>query len=262
MSKPLHSGRAAEGGVMAAMAALEGVTGALDILDGERGFGNAMSRDVDWVGAVAGLGEEWTITSMTQKNHSACGHMHAAIDAVAEMVNKHSIDAAKVREIRVGSYQKSLEICGNADPQTPYEAKFSMAYCLGHALLTGGGCRMTAFEPHRLHDAALRVEMAKVVHTIDDGCEAAFPRARSAKVEIELADGTVHAHHAPTRKGDPDAPLSDGELDEKFNDLAIMVMSAANAATLLGGLHRLDQMASLADLKLVALETPTAQAAE
>jgi hypothetical protein len=41
-----------------------------------------------------------------------------------------------------------------------------------------------------------------------------------------------------------------------------MVKSAANAATLLGGLHRLDQMASLADLKLVALETPAAQAAE
>ena len=43
MSKPLHSGHAAEVGALAAMAAAKGVTGAADILEGEVGFGNAMS---------------------------------------------------------------------------------------------------------------------------------------------------------------------------------------------------------------------------
>ncbi len=56
LSKPIHAGRAAEGGLLAAMLAAKGVTGALDILEGERGFGNAMSADVDWQAATAGLG--------------------------------------------------------------------------------------------------------------------------------------------------------------------------------------------------------------
>ena len=48
MSKPIHSGHAAEVGALAAMAAAKGVTGATDILEGEVGFGNAMSTGADW----------------------------------------------------------------------------------------------------------------------------------------------------------------------------------------------------------------------
>src|SRR5512146_2618655 len=48
MSKPLHSGHAADVGALAALAAAGGVTGATDILEGEVGFGAAMSADPDW----------------------------------------------------------------------------------------------------------------------------------------------------------------------------------------------------------------------
>src|SRR6188768_2539523 len=47
MTKPLHGGHAADAGAMAAMAAKKGVTGALDILEGEVGFGAAMSVNPD-----------------------------------------------------------------------------------------------------------------------------------------------------------------------------------------------------------------------
>jgi len=48
MSKPLHAGRGAEAGVTAALAAREGVTGSLDVLEGEAGFGRAMGDNPDW----------------------------------------------------------------------------------------------------------------------------------------------------------------------------------------------------------------------
>src|SRR5678816_968370 len=48
MSKPLHAGRAAEAGVTAALAAREGVTGSLDVIEGDAGFGRAMSNGPDW----------------------------------------------------------------------------------------------------------------------------------------------------------------------------------------------------------------------
>ncbi|MBX6370098.1 MAG: MmgE/PrpD family protein, partial [Rhodospirillales bacterium] len=41
MSKPLHAGHAAEAGALAAMLAAKGFTGALDVLEGEAGFGAA-----------------------------------------------------------------------------------------------------------------------------------------------------------------------------------------------------------------------------
>src|SRR5919106_5849543 len=42
MSKPLHAGHAAEAGVNAALAAREGVTGSLDVMEGEAGHGRAV----------------------------------------------------------------------------------------------------------------------------------------------------------------------------------------------------------------------------
>jgi 2-methylcitrate dehydratase PrpD len=62
--------------------------------------------------------------------------------------------------------------------------------------------------------------MPRVTVAIDPACEAAFPGQRSARVRITLDDGRVLEKFQPTRKGDPDAPLSDAELSAKFIELA------------------------------------------
>src|SRR5690606_8227527 len=55
MSKPLHSGRAADAGLLAAMGAAKGITGSLDILEGEFGMGRAMSSGPDWQAVLADI---------------------------------------------------------------------------------------------------------------------------------------------------------------------------------------------------------------
>lgn len=262
MSKPIHAGRAAEGGLLSALIAARGVTGALDILEGERGFGNAMSVDVDWTRAVEGLGEDFTITRMTQKNHAACGHLHATIDAVNALREAHDLRADNVTRIDVGSYQKSKEICGNGDPRTPYEAKFSTHYCAALALRNGKALRTGDFTPEHLGDAELRRVMSLVTLEIDEGCQAAFPRARSARVEIETTDGRVLKHFAPTRRGDPDSPLSDAELADKYTDLAAPVIGGDGARQLLRRLWTLDTLGSISALGLDGLGNDEAQAAQ
>ncbi|WP_339850901.1 MmgE/PrpD family protein [uncultured Nisaea sp.] len=256
MSKPLHAGRASEGGVLAARMAKAGITGALDILEGAAGLGAAMSRDVDWNAAVKGLGSDWTIERTTQKNHAACGHVHAAVDAVREIVTTNNIAAESIQRIEAGSYQKSLEICGNADPKTAFEAKFSLPYCLG-AVIATGAVRIAAFSPEALANPAIRDIAAKVEHMVDPECDAAFPRRRSAKVTVETRDGQRFSHYAQTRKGDPDLPLSDAELDEKFFELTGDVLGAA-AGPLRDALWRIDTLASLSELPFGTIEAKSA----
>jgi len=255
MSKPLHAGRAAEGGVLAARMAEQGITGALDILDGAAGFGAAMSQDVDWTAAVSGLGTDWTIERTTQKNHAACGHVHAAVDAAREIVTANGLTAGDIARIDVGSYAKSLEICGNADPKTAFEAKFSLPYCVG-AVIAKGAVRIAAFTPEALEDRDIRALAAKVEHRTDPDCEAAFPKKRSARVTIETMDGRSFSHYAPTRKGDPDAPLSDGELDAKFAELTAEVLGAGSA-DLGKAVWGIDGMRTLAELP-VGMPVPEA----
>jgi 2-methylcitrate dehydratase PrpD len=231
MTKPLHAGRAAEAGVLAALGARHGVTGAAGMLDGERGFGRAMSAGVDWQAAVAGLGEDWTITRTTQKNHGCCGHTFAALDAIIALRAEHGLAPADVESIRVGTYGAALEICGNQDPRTGYEGKFSLPYTAAVALAEGR-VRLDAFDEAHLHDPLVREIMAKVTLELDPECHAAFPRRRSARVAVHLTDGRVLERHAPTRKGDPDAPLSDAELVDKYRELAAPVLGVGEAEVL------------------------------
>jgi 2-methylcitrate dehydratase PrpD len=78
--------------------------------------------------------------------------------------------------------------------------------------------------------------MPRISVSLDPECEAVFPARRSAKVTIRLRGGKELFQHQPTRKGDPDAPLSDRELDEKFLELAEPVVGDAAAKALLAQL--------------------------
>jgi hypothetical protein len=60
-------------------------------------------------------------------------------------------------------------------------------------------------------------------------------------VAIETRDGRTETLLQPTRKGDPDAPLSDAELEAKYLELAVPVVGAARAGALLARLWRLER---------------------
>jgi 2-methylcitrate dehydratase PrpD len=243
MSKPLHAGRAAETGVLCAQMAAAGVTGADEMLEGPRGFGNAMSRDVDWETAFANLGDDYTITRMTQKNHCCCGHTFAAIDSVLALREQAELNIDTVQKIYIGSYGKAAEVCGNRDPQTAFEAKFSLAYVVAIAALKGS-VRLAAFSDEWLQNEDVRKLMERIEITVDEKAEAVFPSFRSATVEIELADGKRINHHSPTRRGDPDSPLSDSEIEHKFKELTAPLMDADTQDAVISKIWALEQQGS------------------
>jgi 2-methylcitrate dehydratase PrpD len=244
MSKPLHAGRAAEGGVTAALAAREGVTGSLDVIEGEAGFGRAMGDNPDWNKLIATLGKDFHICRMTFKNHSCCGHTFAAIDGALALQQRMNIAAREIERIRVGSYRAAKEVSGYESPQTPAEARFSLKYVVATAL-THGSVRLAAFEPGRINDGATRDLMARIEVAIDPELDAAFPGQRAARVAFVARDGRREELLQPTRIGDPDAPLSDAQLDGKYLELAVPVIGEDKARALLQKLWKLESEKSL-----------------
>ena len=241
MSKPLHAGRAAEAGVTAALAAQQSVTGSLDCIEG---FGRAMGDGPDWEKALATLGRDFHITKMTFKNHACCGHTFAAIDGALEVKKKLGFRTEDIRSVRIGTYRAGLEVAHYEDPRTPAEGRFSLKYVVATAL-THGSVRLAAFEADRLNDPSTRALMKKVAVELDPQLDAGFPAQRAARVAIQLVDGKSEEWLQPTRKGDPDMPLSDKELEEKFLELAAPVLGIAAARSLLERLWRLEKQSSL-----------------
>ncbi len=250
MSKPLHAGRAAEGGVLAALGARHGLTGVPDMLEGARGFGVAMSAAVDWDAAVAGLGTEWTIERITAKPHPCCGHTFAAIDAMQAIIGA-GVAPGEIERVAVGTYLAATEICENTDSATPYEAKFSLPFTVALAALNRP-VTLDAFVAERLHDPELRAMMGRIEVALDGRAEAAFPAMRGARVAVTTRDGKVHRHHQKTRRGDPDLPLSDDEIGAKFHLQADPVIGAGAAAKIAGALWRADELESVARIPVAS----------
>ena len=219
MTKPMHPGHAAEVGLNAALLAQAGMTGTPDILEGDAGFGAALCESPRWDLLFDDLGKTWNIEQMTFKNHGCCGHNFPAIDAVSHLLNAHKIDPKDIQQIRVGGYKPTVEVCHYVHPKSPFEAKFSLTYTVSARIILGR-VREKAFLPSALSDPQIYAMEDKVKLAIDPECASHFPVHRSAKVEIEMADGTVYAHHQLTRHGDPDEPLTDQELVDKFHELA------------------------------------------
>ena len=115
-------------------------------------------------------------------------------------------------------------------------------------LLVHGSVRLNAFSPERMQDPNVRALLAKVEVTADPELSRGYPNQRAAQIEIELNDGKKLAHFQPYRKGDPELPLTDDELNDKFRELATPVLGEAVARRLL------DELWSLEKLKTVDLE--------
>ncbi|MCL6247925.1 MmgE/PrpD family protein [Acinetobacter sp. ANC 4945] len=251
MTKALHGGHAASIGVTAAKAAAKGITGALDILEGEVGFGAALSKDPKWEKATLNLGTDYNVCKMTQKNHGCCGHTFAAIDGVLEIrsqILNQNLNLEDVENITVRTYQTALDVTGNFNPESAFQCRFSLPYVVSHGFLHGS-VRLNAFIDEQMASIETRELMKKLILESDDELTSKFPNQRAAKVKLTLKNGQSFEHFSPCRKGDPEAPLSDEELDNKFYELVEGVLTTSHAKELRDQIWNLENI-RVADLTL------------
>jgi 2-methylcitrate dehydratase PrpD len=104
---------------------------------------------------------------------------------------------------------------------------------------------LNAFLPDRMDDPDVRALMTKIEVVADPELSKGYPTQRAAQVDIETNDGRKLAHFQPTRKGDPEMPLTDEELNDKFLELATPVIGAASARALLEQLWRTEKLSNV-----------------
>lgn len=225
MSKHLHAGHAAAAGMRAALLAELGFTGPERILEGDRGFFRALCPDA-LPEAVTADAAGWRLPETSIKPYPCCRHTHPAIDAslgVREALVSEGVDAGTLEEVRVGSYADALRLTDDPDPRSPWEAKFSLQFCVAVTLLHGAP-GMETFE-ERLHDPGVRALMGRVQVGEDPRLAAAYPGRWGAQVDVAApvggapAGGGGWSHRCDSAAGDPENPLSDPQLDAKVRGL-------------------------------------------
>lgn len=219
MTKQLHPGKAAMNGVMSTMLAKKGFTGAQRILEGNRGFFEAMSEQYDASKITAGLGEEFKIMENSFKVHASCRHTHHAMDLMVELANGRTLSLKDIDQITVKTYQVAINITDNDEPDTVYAAKFSLQYCVALALLTGQG-DLDAFSEKALWNDDIRSLMKKIDVQVDQTIDQMYPEKWGAEVEILLNSGETMLTETDFPKGDPENAVTADDLMQKYMKLA------------------------------------------
>ena len=240
-SKQLHTAKAAANGVLAAWTAQRGLTGARRVLEGQQGMGAGMSRDVNQEALVEGLGERWAVLETSLKLHACCRHTHPSADALEAAMLEHRLGPGVVRLVRARVHQAAIDVLAPVlDPQTPHQARFSMAFVL--ALIAIQGRAGVEDFKLRLHDPEVRRFMEKVEMVYDPEVDAAYPERWEGSIEIETVGGLHIESRLDYPRGDPLNPLSRAEIVEKVDRLVRLGGgTAAGAGSMVDRILRLDR---------------------
>jgi len=245
-SKQLHTAHAASAGLMAAMLAAEGFTGAQHILEGKQGLAAGMSSDADVSRLADGLGSRWALAETSFKFHASCRHTHPAADALQQVMHQHHLAASDIAQVTTLVHQGAIDVLGPVVvPASVHQAKFSMGTVLAMiALHDRAG--LAEFDAH-FNSPAAAAFRDKVTMQLDAEVDSAYPARWIGKVVVQTLDGRTLHGRVDEPKGDPGNTLSRPELEAKFRALARYRDGATEAE--LAGLIR--QVWTLADTPVV-----------
>lgn len=256
MSKHLHPGKAAFNGVLSADLARAGFTGATRILEGERGFFRAMSTSYDPTRITDGLGRAWKISENCYKLHSCCGHTHTAIDVALDLRSKQKWSAedvlTNVTGIHIETYGPGYEVVKHSNPCSPFQAKFSIAYCVAAGLLEGR-VGLDQFSSERfttdgVSHGAISVMLGRTRVTVADDLTRRYPSAWPTRITLTLHDGSVLRGSSGYPRGNPENPVCTSELENKFLALVESRFGRDTANAALRAVRGLDGCKDMAEL--------------
>ncbi len=232
--KPFNIGKAALNGLMSAFMGYAGFMGPEDILGGKRGFFSVMGDPVKpYLNGQIGI-EPLMIEGIYLKPYASCRHCHPAIEAAIHLRKQYDFTCGSIASIKVKTYD--LAVFGHDHSEIKGVASAKMSTPFGIAVaLTYGKAGINEFNRQTIKNKKL-MRLAEMVEvSAVDELSALVPEKRSAIVEIHMTSGQIYSHRVDYPKGEPENPLSDSELYEKFLDLATFGGFSVNEAKELAG---------------------------
>jgi 2-methylcitrate dehydratase len=241
---------ATQSGVFAAMLAEKGYTGPEHVVDGKEGLAHCFGPQWKLNLLTDGLGESWRITQCGMKAFPTEALTHTPISAVLDLVKQHDLKPEQVEKIHIRSLARAADILADPskyDPRSKETADHSLPYVIAAALVDRQVTPLQ-FTPEKIANPAIRAQLKKVEVVADPEIEKVFPALQRAIVSIHTKDGREFTRQLDFPKGDPRNPLTDREVEEKFEALAEPVLSKAARRKVIDavwGLEKLDSVATL-----------------
>lgn len=218
--KPYNVGRAVMDGLTAAYIGKCGYIPPVDILGGKRGFLNVMS-DTQNIEFLETFDEKDTPSILGNffKPYPACRHCHSTIDAALRIARENSIDPKEIEKIKIGVYKLALTGHDHTDVKTTKSAMMSIPYGAVVSLVKKDA-GLPQFDENVVLSPDIQYLLQKVEIEEDAELTNLLPDIRGSKVEV-VANGKNYNSRVDYSLGEPENPMSDKDIIEKFKGLAV-----------------------------------------
>ena len=253
MCKPLHAGKAAANGLLAAQLAARGFTSNPGVLDVAQGFTTTQTTTPNPERALQGLGEDYAIRGVLFKYHAACYGTHETIEGVLRLRRKHGLAPGDVQQVRLTVPPGNLAMCNIQEPSTALEGKFSLRFTAALAL-SSDDTSEAAFTDAAVRQPGLVALRNRV--SVEGRSEAA--RA-GTDVVITTTSGQELRESVNLETPAGDLAMQWERLEAKYLSLAAPVLGETRAAELRDRISSLQEQRSMADVVALAVAREVAK---
>jgi 2-methylcitrate dehydratase len=239
---------ATQAGVNAAMLAAAGFSGPQEVFEGKEGLFEVFSS-IKWNrnALVDGLGEEFLITQCGFKAFPTEALTHQPVTATLEAMLENKLTSGEVKEVLVETTKRGADILSDESkyhPTTKETADHSLPYCIAVAIAKGN-VLPSDFEEKALQDKSVLELLPKIKVVASADVDALFPNVKRALVTITTTDGRTFKKQEDFARGQPERPLSDQELIEKFHANAKIALSKRRREALVQATLNIDRYNSV-----------------
>ena len=240
---------AARHGVYSTLLARAGMTGPAPIFEGQMGFEKQLGVSLGNVGEKF-KGAPAMILNTSIKYWPAEYHSQSAIEAALSL-RKEISDVAQVKSMTIESHDASVDIIGSEPekwkPETRETADHSLPYITSIALIDG---EVTGrqFQPERFTDPTIWKFLENVTVQRNDELSSLYAKAVANIVHVTLQDGRELTKRVDYPLGNALNPVSDKQLEGKFNALVVPALGEARAKKIVDVAWKLDEAKNVDEL--------------
>lgn len=235
-------GMPARNGVAAAVLVHLGFTGVDDVVEGEKNFLSASSRDPRPERLTEGLGERFEILATSLKRFPVGAPIQAAAEALLQIIERDRPAADSVAKVIARLPRYGVEVVDRR-----HMPDINLQYILAVTLLDGGLGFAAAHDARRMREKKTREMMARVALVADEELtRAEIPR--QAIVEVHLRDGRCFREHVTWARGTAGNPMEAEEVRQKALDLMAPVLGESRARAVCETLGQLERLPDAREL--------------
>jgi 2-methylcitrate dehydratase PrpD len=153
------------------------------------------------------------------KPYAACRHAHPSIEGAIRILSQAHVLPEDIKNIHITTYHGLAGRHDHKEVSDISAARMSVPFSVALAI-KAGSAGINEFAQEAVDDAEIRALARKVTISADQKYTDRVPDQRAAELRLETNDGAVFRELVSFPKGEPENPITDVELEEKFAGLA------------------------------------------